>query len=134
MQRRSVNVSTTALLSCWLVLTVGCNSGKNSPDQLPPASSGTQTPPATGIAAVSWIAPTTRVDGSALTMGELNGYRVYWGTSTNNLDNVDDVPGASSNQFQVSGLSRGTYYFQVTAYDASGVESPRSAVASKVIP
>lgn len=65
------------------------------------------------------------------------GYRVYYGTGSRDYA---QAKGAGLNAggcttYVVTGLDRGrTYYFAVTAYDASGNESDFSNEASKTIP
>jgi hypothetical protein len=86
----------------------------------------------TGNATVSWTAPTTNTDGSAIT--NLAGFRINYGTSAGALSQTLDVanPGASS--YVVNGLASGTWYFAVSAYTNAGAESTLSSVASKTIP
>lgn len=88
----------------------------------------------TGTATVSWVAPSSRLDGTPISLSEIGGYILYYGTSNTNLTNAVTISGSSTNQRQVSGLVSGTYYFQVSAYDQQGIEGPRSGLASKVIP
>jgi hypothetical protein len=66
----------------------------------------------------------------------VQGYRVYFGTSSRNYAQVKgsgvDAGGAVS--YTVTGLQSGqTYYFAVTAYDAARNESDYSAEASKLL-
>jgi hypothetical protein len=89
-------------------------------------------PPAgTGIATLTWTAPTTNTDGTALT--DLAGYHIYYGTSAEALTQEVDVPGAVTTTYEISGLNSGTYYFSVTAYSSIGIESAESNVGSKTI-
>ena len=65
------------------------------------------------------------------------GYRVYYGTGSRDYAQAKGMGLDAGNctRFVVSGLERGrTYYFTVTAYDASGNESDFSNEASKSIP
>jgi len=59
------------------------------------------------------------------------GYKLYYGTSSRNYSNNINVGMVTS--YTVSGLAPGTYYFTVTAYDASGNESGFSNEAIKTI-
>jgi hypothetical protein len=86
---------------------------------------------ADGAAEVALSAPATRTDGS--TIGDLAGYRIYYGKTATRLDHFVDVKDASVPGAQVSGLTPGTWYFVATAYDASGFESETTEVASKTI-
>ena len=84
-----------------------------------------------GAATLSWTAPTQNTDGSQLT--DLAGYRVYHGASPNALDQMTQLPGASTTTYTFNQLSIGTHYFAVAAYNTSGVESALSGVGSKTI-
>jgi hypothetical protein len=85
----------------------------------------------TGVATVSWLPPTTRSDGSALT--NLAGYKLYYGTSGSEFDHVITIDNAGLASYVVERLSTGTYYFAVSAFDSDGLESAQSTVGSKVI-
>lgn len=87
---------------------------------------------ASGTATLSWTPPTTNSDGSTLT--NLAGYRIYYGTSSNSLTQRVQVANPGIATYVISGLTRGTYYFAVRAYNSAGVESAPSNVASKTIP
>ena len=83
-----------------------------------------------GAAILSWVAPTTNEDGTPLTT--LAGYKIYYGTAPGVYTSSENV--GAVNSFRVHGLTRGrTYYFTVTAYDASGSESAYAATVSKRI-
>ncbi len=76
---------------------------------------------------LTWDAPTTNADGTPLT--DLAGYKVYYGTSSRDYTKTIDV--GNTTTYQITGLSGGTYYFAVTAYDTSGNESDYSEEVSK---
>jgi hypothetical protein len=86
---------------------------------------------ATGSATLSWTPPTQNDDGSPLT--NLAGYRVYWGTSQNNLPNSTTINTAGVTSHMVENLLPGTYFFATTAFNTSGMESARSNIATKTI-
>jgi PKD repeat protein len=72
----------------------------------------TGTPSQAASVQLRWDEPTTHVDG----------YKVYYGLSSEHYDVILDVGNALS--VAISGLVDGlTYYFAVTAYDTSGDES-----------
>lgn len=74
-----------------------------------------------------------RVNWNANSEPDLAGYRVYYGTLSRTYVEMRDVGRVTS--ADVEGLSQGrTYYFAVTAYDASGNESAFSNEASILIP
>lgn len=88
-------------------------------------------PPTTGSATLSWTAPTLNEDGSPLT--NLQGYRIYYGTSSSNLSQVLEIPDGGIRSAVVEDLAPATWYFALKAYNTSGVESSFSNVASKTI-
>ena len=85
----------------------------------------------TGSAALSWTPPTANTDGSALV--DLAGYRIYYGSTANALDQVIEVSNPGIASYVVESLPTGTHYFAVKAYSANGTESSNSAIASKKI-
>ncbi|MCU7852669.1 MAG: fibronectin type III domain-containing protein [Candidatus Thiodiazotropha sp. (ex Monitilora ramsayi)] len=80
---------------------------------------------------LSWTAPVTRADSSYLPLTELQGYRIYYGTSSDNLNMLVDLNDGSITEFSIDTLPAGNYYFAITAYDADGVESGYSNVVNK---
>jgi len=96
--------------------------------------SSNATPPSPSIyksVDVTWTAPTTNTNGSALT--NLAGYRVYYGTNSSALNQSVDVPSAGATDYVVTGLTAGTWYFAVAAYTNTGLQSAYSSVVSKSI-
>jgi hypothetical protein len=83
----------------------------------------------TGSATLAWSAPTTNTDGTPLT--DLAGYKVYYGTSSGNYTSSLDIGNVAT--YTVNNLSPGTYFFSVTAYDTSRIESSFSNEVSKTI-
>ena len=89
------------------------------------------TAPANGTATLSWTAPAYNANGSPVT--GLAGYNIYYGTDPSNLTKSIDVAGASTTTYTVTGLSAGTYYFAVSAYNSEGVDSALSNIGQKTI-
>ena len=81
-------------------------------------------------AVVSWLPPTERTDGSALT--NLSGYRVYYGKSMNAMRIIDIRNPGQTSQF-IDGLGEGWWFFAVTAYTSDGLESEMSGLGAKRI-
>jgi hypothetical protein len=91
-------------------------------------------------ASLSWEAPTTNTDGSAL--NDLAGYKIYYGeTSVASGSCPSGYPsgntittGTTTRSYNFNNiLTPGhTYYFQVTAYDTSGNESACSVTPGQV--
>jgi hypothetical protein len=86
---------------------------------------------AVGTATLSWKAPTTNEDGSALT--DLRGYHVYYGLDEAKLTSRLDVPSADVTSATIEALEPATWYFAVRAYATDGTESTSSNVVSKTI-
>ena len=61
---------------------------------------------------------------------KLAGYRIYYGLSRDSLAHVITVANPGISRYVVSGLLTATWYFQMTAYDRNGMESPPTAVES----
>lgn len=87
-----------------------------------------------GDGTVSWVAPTTRANGDPLQLSEIGGYRIYYGQTSDNLNQVIEINDPSVTEYVVDQLvPSNTYYFAVTAYDTEGIESALSTVVSKVV-
>jgi hypothetical protein len=87
---------------------------------------------ASGAATVNWTIPTTNTDGS--TLADLAGYRVVYGTSSNQLDQSVAISNASLTTYTVANLTSGQWYFAVFAVTSSGQESDISNIATKTLP
>jgi hypothetical protein len=85
-----------------------------------------------GSATLTWSAPVANTDGSALS--DLSGYRIYYGTNASSLGSMIQVSNPGITTYVVDNLTSGTWYFAVSAYNASGAESDRSTIGSKAIP
>lgn len=90
-------------------------------------------PPATAHESVdvTWTAPTTNTNGTALT--NLAGYTIHYGTSRSALIQSVNVQNAGATDYVVQGLTGGTWYFAVTSYTNSGLQSNYSTVVSTTI-
>jgi hypothetical protein len=84
-----------------------------------------------GTAALSWDAPTKNINGTPIT--NLAGYRVYYGTSIDAMNQRVDVPGAANTSVSISNLGSGTYYFSVAAYTDAGIEGLKAIPVSKTL-
>jgi hypothetical protein len=110
-----------------IVITVSDGSGYASL----PAFTLVVQPNTSGTALVSWLPPTQRTDGSALS--DLVGYRLYYGTRADALTQTISLANGGLSSHMVEGLSSGTWYFAVVACDSGGQDSALSNVASKTI-
>ncbi|MGE0030113.1 MAG: putative Ig domain-containing protein [Steroidobacteraceae bacterium] len=86
---------------------------------------------AMGSVTLSWAPPTTNADGSTIT--DLAGYRIYYGRSAGALDEMVVINNAGTTRWVVDNLSSATWYFSMTSYNASGIESARSTVVSRTL-
>lgn len=89
-------------------------------------------PGAAGSALITWSAPSTNTDGTALT--NLASYKIVYGTSSTNLSQSLAVSNPGMLSGTVNNLTGGTtYFFAVRAVNALGTESGNSNVTSKAI-
>lgn len=84
-----------------------------------------------GSARVSWVAPVTNTNGSAL--NDLAGFRVYYGNSTTALSQSMTINDVTARAVTISSLNPGTWYFAARAVNTSQTESGSSNIASKVV-
>ncbi|AOY90092.1 hypothetical protein BKP64_00930 [Marinobacter salinus] len=84
-------------------------------------------------AVLSWTAPLTRVNGDSLTMGEIAGFEVVYGTDPDALDNTLAIGDASVEELLVDELTAGTWYFAMRTLDTDGNRSALSGTVNKQI-
>jgi len=84
-----------------------------------------------GMATLSWQAPTTNTDGAALT--DLAGYRIYYGMNADDLTQTVQLTGLGLQTYVIDDLGSGTWYFAIKAVTSTSVESALSDVVSKTI-
>jgi hypothetical protein len=80
---------------------------------------------------LAWTAPTTNLDGSALS--NLSGYVINYGTSATNLTKSVQISSAATTSQTITGLSTGAWYFGIVSLTNTGMRSPLSNVASVTI-
>jgi len=84
----------------------------------------------TGSAVISWQAPTTRADGTALAAAKFAGYDLYHSdSSANGLTKLTSL-NANELNIVVDDLAVGTHYFALTTRDVDGLESAKSTTFS----
>jgi hypothetical protein len=88
--------------------------------------------PLLGGFTLNWTAPTTRADGTPLSLADIDGYRIYFGNSPGNYSDVIEVADGTAQSVNVTDLSVGTYYLVMTTYDSAGLESIYSGEISKM--
>ena len=91
----------------------------------------TVTSSASGVT-VSWVAPKSNTDGSVL--NDLSGFYLYYGSSADGTTQKVQIASSTQTTYSLTGLAAGnTYFFAVTAYNSSGVQSSQSTVVSATI-
>jgi hypothetical protein len=88
-------------------------------------------PDGLATATIRWAAPSTREDGTALPLSEIDGYRIYMGDSKSSLIVVLDINDSSVTQYTLTDISKGDHYFAVSAYDIEDRESGLSDIILK---
>jgi hypothetical protein len=87
----------------------------------------------TGSTTLYWVAPSTRADGSPLSLSAIASYGLYHGTVASKLSLMRNISDPTTTTYTVSNLSTGTHYFAISTRDTSGLESAMSKVLSKTI-
>jgi fibronectin type III domain protein len=96
-----------------------------------PATSETE-PPTEARVNLSWTAPGTRMDGTSISLSEIDYYEIQYGRSPESLAETQRIDGAATS-YHFNDLSPGTWYFTIKVVDTNGLESPVSAMVSKEV-
>lgn len=128
------NIRATLAMTILALALAACGGGGGGGDGTS-LSSGDRslTSPATGAVTLSWIMPTTRVDGAALSPSEIAGYKLYYGTASNALTSTIRINDPTQTEYTIQSLPSGTYYFKISAIDADGLEGPQSVAISRSV-
>ncbi len=82
---------------------------------------------------LTWAAPKTRADGSALTTSDIKAYEVYYSDSaTGEMTKVAEIPSTESS-YSFSDVEAGTHYFALATIDSNDNRSELSTRISKVL-
>jgi hypothetical protein len=81
---------------------------------------------------LNWQAPTQPVDGTDLLVGEIESYKIYWGSLESTMTE-SIVLGANARSHVFEGLTPGFYFFAITAFNVYGAESVNSNTISKEV-
>jgi hypothetical protein len=73
----------------------------------------------------------TRADGSPISLADIDGYRIYYGTSRGNYPQQVNLTNGTATSTTVKNLPVGTYYLVMTTYDSAGRESAQSGEVTK---
>lgn len=118
--------STGKFSNITIVASDGTNSDQLGPFEITVASTAT-----TGSATLSWQPPTENADGSPLT--NLAGYVIRYGKQSDALTLEVKIGNPGITTAMIEGLAPAKWYFTVSAYTTTGVESMPSAVGSKTV-
>ena len=88
--------------------------------------------PDTGSATLSWTAPLTRVDGSAISLSEIQSYEILYGSSPDSLSNTVTVDGSQTSA-KITGLNPGPWYFSIRVIDTNGLTSDNSQIITYTV-
>lgn len=124
-------MSNFKLLICivFSIYLSGCaQSGGGGSDE---SSGFSVAPRGDGTALVSWTPPTENTDGSTLT--DLAGYKIRYGTSPGSYSETITITGSGLTSYLVESLGVSDWYFVMTAFNSSGIESAYSAEVYKAI-
>jgi Putative Ig domain len=86
---------------------------------------------AAGAATLAWTPPTENTNGTTLT--NLAGYAIEYGTTAASLSESVTIANPGLTSYMVTGLSAGTWYFGVKAYNTLGAYGALSNVVSKTV-
>lgn len=81
-----------------------------------------------GDITLSWVAPVAREDESPISLSDISGYRVYYGTMPGVYPIQVIVNDGSADHVTLNDMSPGTYYFVLTTVDSGGRESSYSDI------
>jgi hypothetical protein len=104
-------------------VTIGVSDGKGGTATLAPFTITVAAAPTRSVT-LSWTAPVSNTDGSALT--DLSGYTVHYGKSSRGYQTSLRLTGAATNSVVIEGLAAGTWYFSIKSVNVTGVESDYS--------
>jgi len=125
---RGILAQTPSALVISMIL-AGCGGSTESGGSVSDASSSSSSSAATADSVtLSWSAPTENTNGSALT--NLSGYVIYYGTSPSAMTQTIDINTVGMLTYVVDNLSAGSWYFQIVAVNAAGVQSSPSATVN----
>ena len=84
----------------------------------------------TSTVSLSWVAPSEREDNSSISLSEIAGYTVRYGTTMGQYPNKVIINDGTAVGYTFLDFPTGTYYFVVTTIDTEGRESQNSIVAT----
>ncbi|MFV2004847.1 MAG: VCBS domain-containing protein [Gammaproteobacteria bacterium] len=92
-----------------------------------------ETVSSTADVTLSWVAPAEREDNKPISLSEIAGYKIYYGTAQGSYNNSIDINDGTATGYTFTSFSAGTYYFVITTRDVDGRESQYSTEVIIVI-
>ncbi|MCM8857253.1 MAG: putative Ig domain-containing protein [Candidatus Thiodiazotropha sp.] len=87
----------------------------------------------TGSMSLRWTAPTTRTDGSSLSLADIKGYCIYVGTTRDNLQMQVELAEGDLTSYILDNLELGEYYVAVSVFDQQDIMSSYSNIVLKSV-
>ncbi|NOR41763.1 MAG: hypothetical protein GQ572_00390 [Gammaproteobacteria bacterium] len=75
---------------------------------------------------LSWSAPSARDNNEPISLSEIAGYKVYYGTEKRKYPKNINIKDGSATDYTLKNLAAGTYHIALTTYDTAGRESQYS--------
>lgn len=82
---------------------------------------------------ISWLAPAAREDNSPISLSEIAGYKIYYGSAQGQYTGNVAIYNSSTVNHTFQNFSSGTYYFVITTVDTQGRESKNSTELTHTI-
>jgi len=76
---------------------------------------------------LSWSAPAEREDNTPISLSEVNGYKIYYGTTQGQYPSSVTINDGTAVDYIFQDFNPATYYFVVTTFDTNGLESNYSS-------
>jgi len=70
---------------------------------------------------LSWEIPTQREDGSALSVNEINGYLIQYGTQPYDFTNSERINGGSQTTHSLNNIRAGSYFLRIATIDSDDI-------------
>lgn len=103
------------------------------PEPTEPAPTEPAPEPSDDTVTLSWTAPSTRMDGSSISLSEIDYYIINYGQNADDLNLEQNVGGAMTSH-TFDNLATGTWYFTIRVVDTNGLSSaPSSPVSAEIL-
>ena len=76
---------------------------------------------------LAWAAPAERENNDPISLSEIAGYKIYYGTAPGQYTNSVTINDGSAIDYTFQNFTAGSYYFVVTTVDTEGRESQFSS-------